>query len=443
MRFLLSSLLLFLSITVGASPGAPKPPKDFVTPKGASFQLNGKPFAFVGANSYARWLPLLQRQDDIEATFKEMQGAGIKVLRTWGFNAINGSELADAKKSGLTYYQVWNSTEWVLNDGAQGLQRLDNIIETAGKYGIKVILAFTNNWVGYGGSELYINWIAGAGKTHDVFYSDPRIVASYRMSLTYLMHHSYIALERYVKTIVNRYKNSANVFAWELMNEARCLGDLPSSSACPRTGLLHDWYKQQAAFVRKLDPNHLITTGGEGHFFWKKSIGYWLNGQFISDYNFNGDAGEDFDGDLALDNIDFGTYHLYPQFWYGNLDTPDRTNFSIKSWGLDWIKAHADAAKKANKPVILEEFGVFGLQNKTEIYPEWVNIALDTKHGWIMPWQFGKLGLKEDGGNRLIKYADALIDGASPNDGFTYYKNQTAVWNVFTNAAKVQAARSK
>lgn len=63
-----------------------------------------------------------------------------------GFNAINGSELAGAKESGLTYYQVWNSSQWTLNDGPQGLQRLDNVIETAGKYGIKVILAFTNNW---------------------------------------------------------------------------------------------------------------------------------------------------------------------------------------------------------------------------------------------------------------------------------------------------------
>jgi mannan endo-1,4-beta-mannosidase len=34
-----------------------------------------------------------------------------------------------------------------------------------------------------------------------------------------------------------------------------------------------------------------------------------------------------------------------------------------------------------------------------------------------MPWQFGQLGLTEDGGNRAIKYADALINGASPNDG--------------------------
>ncbi len=28
-----------------------------------------------------------------------------------------------------------------------------------------------------------------------------------------------------------------------------------------------------------------------------------------------------------------------------------------------------------------------------------------------MPWQFGVNGLKESGGNRLIKYAYALIDG--------------------------------
>lgn len=30
-----------------------------------------------------------------------------------------------------------------------------------------------------------------------------------------------------------------------------------------------------------------------------------------------------------------------------------------------------------------------------------------------MPWQFGQLGLTEDGGNRIIKYADALISGVS------------------------------
>lgn len=30
-----------------------------------------------------------------------------------------------------------------------------------------------------------------------------------------------------------------------------------------------------------------------------------------------------------------------------------------------------------------------------------------------MPWQFGALHLTESGGNRILKYADALIDGVS------------------------------
>ncbi|KDR84164.1 hypothetical protein GALMADRAFT_151167 [Galerina marginata CBS 339.88] len=428
MRSLLK-LPLLVSVLLGSlvTAAPDKLPKGFATQKNGRFEVDGKPLSFVGANSY--WLPLLTSQDDVHSTFKQMQDAGVKVLRTWGFNAINGSELAGALKSGLTYYQVWNSSNWVLNDGPQGLERLDFVVNTAGQYGIKIILAFTNNWVGYGGTELYINWIAGAGNTHDVFYTDTRIQTSF---------------QRYVTTIVNRYKSSPNIFAWEMMNEARCLGDLPSGPNCvPGTELLTKWYKQQSDFVRSLDPFHMITTGGEGHFFKKnQNIGFWQNGVFVSDYNFNGQAGEDFDQELFLDNIDFGTYHMYPQSWYPQLDHPGNPNFTVKDWGLMWIQMHADSAKKANKPVILEEFGLQGLQNKTDIYPAWVDLALKTQHASILPWQFGALGLKENGGNRLIKYADALINGASPNDGLAIFKNQTALWNTFTNAAKVQASRS-
>ncbi|KAI0756630.1 glycoside hydrolase [Daedaleopsis nitida] len=400
-------------------------PRDFVTTNGRKFELNGKPFAFVGANSY--WLPLLTSQADVENTFKSMQQAGVKVLRTWGWNALNGTELEGALESGLTYYQVWNGTDYVLNDGPQGLHRLDRVISTAEKYGIKVIVAFTNNWVGYGGSDLYVDWIAGAGQPHDVFFTDKRIIASY---------------QSYVKTIVERYKDSPTVFAWELMNEARCLSDtLPAGPSCvPGSNTLRTWYSEQSNFVRSLDPNHMITTGGEGHFFWTNPKKYWFNHTLVSDYNYNGQAGEDFDHDLLLPNIDFGTYHIYPQSWYSELDFPG-SNWTVKEWGLEWIDQHIHAANKAGKPVLLEEFGVSGLQNKTDIYPEWVQRALDTRHG-IMPWQWGQLGLTEDGGNRLIKYADAIIDGASPNDGNTFYANQTQVWNVFTRAAKIQNARS-
>lgn len=79
----------------------------------------------------------------------------------------------------------------------------------------------------------------------------PHIVSNNESSPTYLT--IICALERYVQTIVNRYKDSSAIFAWELMNEARCLGDLPAGPACaPGTGLLTKWYEQQSDFVRGL-----------------------------------------------------------------------------------------------------------------------------------------------------------------------------------------------
>ncbi|KAI5114986.1 hypothetical protein M0805_002266, partial [Coniferiporia weirii] len=221
MRTLLRSVLaLFLGLLVAgrAPPVKRAVPSGFVTTNGKKFELDGKPFAqsFVGANSY--WLPLLTTSDDVERTFQGMKEQGIKVVRTWGFNAINGSELAGAIESGLTYYQLWNSSQWVLNDGPQGLQRLDNVVKTAAKYDIRLIITFTNNWVGYGGSDLFLNWMIGSNATHDVFFTNEDVIASY---------------QSYAKTIVERYKDSSTVFAWELMNEARCLSDtLPAGPDC-------------------------------------------------------------------------------------------------------------------------------------------------------------------------------------------------------------------
>ena len=105
--------------------------------------------------------------------------------------------------------------------------------------------------------ELYINWIVRANTTHDIFYTDPRIISSYRKGILFgtFRHFAHPSSESYVRTIVERYKDSPNIFAWELMNEARCSGDLPSGPACtPASGaesLLH-WYRIQSDFVRKL-----------------------------------------------------------------------------------------------------------------------------------------------------------------------------------------------
>ncbi|PVF99913.1 glycoside hydrolase [Serendipita vermifera] len=380
-------------------------PRGFVTTKGTKFRLDNKDFAFVGSNSY--WLPLLTTKEDVDLTLKDARAAGIKVMRTWGFNAINATELPTALSTNLTYYQIWNGTRFDTNYGAQGLQRLDYVVKAAERFGVKLILAFTNNWGGYGGADLYVQWIKGV-RTHDTFFTDPAVIAEY---------------QRYVKIIVNRYKDSPAIFAWELMNEARCLGELPSGPDCPGKRVVGKWYKQQSDYVRKLDPYHMISTGGEGHFFWDPAPTFWYNGTEVSDYNYNGQAGEDFDEDLKLDN------HIYVYSWYPQLVFPG-SNFSAYEWGLQWIQQHADGKYTTSTGAVTHRLQR-PKRDKLKFYPGWVKKALDTYHG-IMPWQYGQLGLTENGGNRLIKYADAIIDG-----------NQTDIWSIFTRAAAVQDSRSR
>jgi mannan endo-1,4-beta-mannosidase len=55
-----------------------------------------------------------------------------------------------------------------------------------------------------------------------------------------------------VKIIADRYKNSSAIFAWELMNEARCLGDLPARENCPYKRLLSKQHQEQSDYVRGL-----------------------------------------------------------------------------------------------------------------------------------------------------------------------------------------------
>jgi mannan endo-1,4-beta-mannosidase len=135
------------------------------------------------------------------------------------------------------------------------------------------------------------------------------------------------------------------------MNEARCSGDLCSSSSCTGlSGTLHTWYKSQAAFVKSLDPHHMVTSGGEGQFAITDPTADCLSTLCINDYSFNGGAGEDFAGDLDIEDLDFAVYHLYPLYWEVGLDHPG-SNVTLAQWGAFWITQHAKAAKKAKKPL--------------------------------------------------------------------------------------------
>ena len=64
------------------------------------------------------------------------------------------------------------------------------------------------------------------------------------------------AYKDYIGFVVNRYKNSSAIFAWELCNEPRCHG-------CP-SSTIHDWAADTSAYIKSLDDTHMVTIGDEG-----------------------------------------------------------------------------------------------------------------------------------------------------------------------------------
>jgi mannan endo-1,4-beta-mannosidase len=137
---------------------------------------------------------------------------------------------------------------------------------------------------------------------------------------------------------VTRYKDNPTIFAWELANEARCGADgvrnLPRSENCtPAT--ITAWYDEMSTYIKSLDKNHLVTTGSEGGFNVKSE-----------DWAYNGSDGSDFDTELKLKNIDFGTFHSYPDWWSKTV-----------GWTVQWIKDHGKSMRAIKKPVVHEEYG--------------------------------------------------------------------------------------
>jgi mannan endo-1,4-beta-mannosidase len=127
--------------------------------------------------------------------------------------------------------------------------------------------------------------------------------------------------------VVSRYTRSAAVFAWELANEPRCNG-------CA-TSVITKWASDTSAYIKSLDSIHMVTLGDEG---------FGLKAGSDGSYPFSYSEGVDFEANLKIATLDFGTFHLYPNSWGTSYD-----------WGNTWVTAHATACKAAGKPCLFEE----------------------------------------------------------------------------------------
>ncbi|KAI7886579.1 glycoside hydrolase, partial [Lichtheimia hyalospora FSU 10163] len=304
----------------------------FVSTNGPTFTLGDSKFYFEGTNAYYL---MTSAQSDVQDLFKQASAAKLPVVRTWLFNS--GSD--------DVWFQKWDkdSNKMIINDDDEtGLGRMDYVVQQAAKNNIKVIFAFTNNWQDYGGMDYYTQNMGG--QYHDDFYTNKDIIGAYK---AYIEH----ILNRENKLTGKAYKDDPAIFGWELSNEPRCEGggSLKKSSNC-NTDTITKWADDISTYIKSIDKNHLVAVGDEGFF----------NDASSSDWPYNGGNGIDFDALIALENIDFGTFHLYPDSWEENYDT----------WATQWIKDHISSQMDAGKPVIMEEYGV-SAELRSKVYPAW------------------------------------------------------------------------
>ncbi|PPR01176.1 hypothetical protein CVT24_006052 [Panaeolus cyanescens] len=347
--------------TTAPTPTTTSPPPastGFVKVSGTRFTLNGAKYTVVGGNSY--WVGLSGLSDtDMNTAFSDIAKAGGTTCRTWGFNEVTSA-------SG-TYYQSWSGSSPTVNTGSSGLQSFDRVVSAAKKNNIRLIVALTNNWADYGGMDVYVKQILNSNN-HDLFYTDSRVKTAFK---------------NYIGTFVSRYANEPTIMAWELANEPRCRGSSGTSSGSCNPSTITTWIQEIAAYIKSVDSNHLVAVGDEGFY----------NKPSAPTYPYQGSEGIDFDANLKVSGIDFGTFHSYPEHWGQSND--------ITNWGTQWIKDHAASQNSIGKPVILEEFGT--TSNKDSVYTAWFNAIISSGLAGDLVWQSGS----------------RLSSGSSHDDGFT------------------------
>ncbi|KAE9391215.1 CEL4a mannanase [Gymnopus androsaceus JB14] len=338
-------------------------PSGFVKTSGIHFTLAGKPFSVVGANSY--WVGLMNYGvADMNTAFADIAATGATVVRTWGFNEVT-------QPDGVAFYQSWSGSTPTVNLGATGLENFDNVVAAAKANGLRLIVTLTNNWYSifesiqqagtyfilnlqrsdYGGMDVYVNQLLGNGSPHDFFYTNATVIAAYK---------------NYVHTFVSRYVNEPGILAWELANEPRCQGSTSATSGTCTNPTITNWAAELSAYIKSIDSNHLVAIGDEGFF----------NDPGNPIFVYQGSLGIDFDANLNISTLDFGTFH-------------DSWDEPANPFGTTWISDHAASMLATNKPVIMEEFGI--TNDEVDVYGSWYDEILSADLTGDLIWQAGSI----------------------------------------------------
>jgi mannan endo-1,4-beta-mannosidase len=286
----------------------------YISSKGTNLYLNGEQFQFTGINAYSIGgfdgnAGCGGQEKDLDAFFTQLRPNS--VVRMWAF------------QGGITTNVKTKKTDWT---------GLDRVITAASRNGIKLLLVLSDqSGTCDDGHWKDIAWYSGG-------YTKP--VNDLGNGLTPL------SFLDYTKLIVDRYKDSPDIAMWELVNEpeaADCRNQ--KGSACyskqicneaNATKVLRSFFDTVGGEVKKIDKNHLISSGVIG------------TGQCGASY-------ENYKYIHQSPGIDVASYHDYGS---DNVPMP----------GDKWngLQKRLDQMKDIAKPIIVGEVGILAMNGSRD-----------------------------------------------------------------------------
>jgi mannan endo-1,4-beta-mannosidase len=321
----LMMIAILFALIVGLLPAtafSQAPAESFVTVTDGRFMLNGEPYYFVGVNFWqGMHLGIDGPEGDrarLIAELDHLQALGVTNLRV-----MASSEGPDTEPQRMIPALMIAPGEY----NAAVLDGLDFLLAEIGQRNMRAVMVLNNYWQWSGGMAQYVSWHTDTAIPYPgdwgqfmaysaQFYACDECQTWYRAHIEMLVTR----INPYTELV---YRDDPAIFAWELANEPRRYPDA--------------WIDDTAAYIKSLDPHHMVTTGSEGS-------PPWENQDFIATHN--GPA------------IDYATIHIWPQNW-GWYD-PERaqTYPSAEQAAHDYLQAHIADAVTLGKPLVLEEFGL-------------------------------------------------------------------------------------
>jgi Cellulase (glycosyl hydrolase family 5) len=267
----------------------------FVTRSGVMLLLNGKVFRFSGANIY--WGGL-----DNNARTGINYPTPFRVNSSMQTAVDMGETVVRCQTCGISTGNPLSVEPYLGGFSQTALRHIDYFIARAQRYGLKVVIPFTDSYRYYVGSYCdYTNWLRLSSPSNcpspravSAFYDDRKAVAAFEKYISVLLNH----VNHYTGV---RNKDNPVIMAWETGNEMQYGAGGPAE--------LGRWTARISAFIRSQDKNHLI-----------------MDGSFYPDPY-----------DLKLPDVDIIDRHYYP--------------LSVRNLSQD-----ASRAAAAGKPVVAGEY---------------------------------------------------------------------------------------